>query len=1188
MASASPNAQQSLYPQVEQSHPEFNPFHAAPGTAASSSLYPTVNPDELAENLFPETKEDDATPPPPTTEETLVSVPGAQLHLVDPDRSLDLGAGTLSVVRLRQGDHSVAVLARLVPEKRHQRRGLFRLFSSGGGRSSGDGAEQQEPVQWPLTRDVAAVKLDPAHYFFSLHVPHSDHDEDKDDAEAGEAEAALSYGLTVAGKGQDNVLAELDRVLEEYTTFSVKQVEAAAKEKSEVMDTRAVAEITPEEAVGDKKELVEEQSAAFWTTIAPNVDDYSSSVARLIAMGSGQLVRGIIWCGDITAEGMRRGEEVVKTRVGPSAKPTQVKPSTLRRMKRARRVTKMSNNVANSILSGVLKVTGFVTSTVINSKPAQKFFKLMPGEVILASLDGFGKIWDAVEVSGKNVMQTSSVVTTSVVTHRYGEQAGEATHNYLHATGNALGAAWAVFKIRKALDPKGNLKKSSVVSQAAHAVAKESISRQKKNLPASQVHRPGRAGRFDTVTVHKKPRSKLAARAGRIPRQPARDDPMSVSRCHLPHLPATGDAVLHLVAASRSPVHLLRLRATHARLLRLLHPSDPSAAHAGVKLIQAYAACGALPAARAVLDSSPEPCTISFNVLLRALTAASLHRDALLLFASMRPRGPACFPDHYTYPLALKSCAASRDLLLGLQIHSSVAKLRLEANSYVAHSAITMYARCGCPDDAYRVFDEMQRRDVVSWNAMISGFARAGLHDRAVGLFREFVALQCSSPDEGTLASILPAMGNAKAEDIALVRTVFDAMQYKELISWNAMLSIYANNGYHVKAVELFMRMEKDGVEPDSMAFATVLPTCGELSALSLGKQIHEVIERKRMRPNLLLENALIDMYAGCGCLKDAREVFDSMSERDVISWTSMISAYGKHGHGREAVDLFEKMRGQGLKPDSITFVAVLAACSNAGLLDVGKRYFDCMTSRYHITPKAEHYACMVYLLGRAGCINEAYDFIMKMPIEPNERVWGSLLGACRIHSNMDIGLVAADKLFRLVPEKTGYYVLLSNIYARAGRWEDVTSVRNVMASKGIKKLPGASNVEHGDRVHTFHIGDRSHPQSEMIYQKLDELLGKIRGMGYKPEVDATLHDVEEEDKEGHLSVHSEKLAIAFLLINTSPGMPIRVTMNLRTCNDCHLAAKLISTITSREIILKDTNRIHHIAQGVCSCGDYW
>uniref|UniRef100_A0ACD5XN31 Uncharacterized protein n=1 Tax=Avena sativa TaxID=4498 RepID=A0ACD5XN31_AVESA len=479
MASAS-KQQQSLYPEVPQSHPDHNTafhHHSNPAAApAGDSLYPTVDPNQLAENLFPADAAEDDAPAPPTVEETLVAVPGAQLHLVDPDRSLDLGAGTLSVVRLRQGDHAVAVLARLTPDKPQKRRGLFGILSSSG-RSSSSSSDAQEPVQWPLAGDVAVVKLDAGHYFFSLHVPHTDHPDD--DAEA-DGETALSYGLTVAGKGQEKVLEELDSVLKEYTAFSVKEVDAGAGGKSaEVMDARAVSEITPEEAAGDKKEIMEEQSAAFWTTIAPNVDDYSSSVARLIAKGSGQLVRGIIWCGDITASGIKCGEAVLTKGAGANGKPTQVKPSSLRRMKRAKRVTQMSNNVANSILSGVLKVSGFVTSTVVNSKPARKFFKLMPGEVILASLDGFGKVCDAVEVSGKNVMQTSSVVTTSVVTHRYGDQAGEITHDYLHATGNALGVAWAVFKIRKAFNPKGQIKKSSLASSAAHAVAKQSMSRQK-------------------------------------------------------------------------------------------------------------------------------------------------------------------------------------------------------------------------------------------------------------------------------------------------------------------------------------------------------------------------------------------------------------------------------------------------------------------------------------------------------------------------------------------------------------------------------------------------------------------------------------------------------------------------------------------------------------------------------------
>ncbi|KAL5210359.1 hypothetical protein ABZP36_005982 [Zizania latifolia] len=664
---------------------------------------------------------------------------------------------------------------------------------------------------------------------------------------------------------------------------------------------------------------------------------------------------------------------------------------------------------------------------------------------------------------------------------------------------------------------------------------------------------------------------------------------MDPPRSLFPALPPAGHALLRLVDSCRAPTHLRALRAAHARLLFLLRlPSHPASAAVRVKLIQAYAACAALPAARAVLDSSPDRSTIFFNVLLRGLTAASLHRDALLLFASMQAQGPACFPDHYTYPLALKSCAATNGLILGLQIHSSTARLGLDGNLFVAHSAISMYARCGRPDDAYQMFEEMQYRDVVSWNAMISGFAHAGLFGRAMAVYRELVALQCPRPDAGTMASILPSMENARIEDITFVREVFDDIQFKGLITWNAMLAIYANNEMHVEAVELFMRMQKDGIEPDAVTLATVLPSCGEVSALSLGKRIHETIKSKRMCSSMLLENALMDMYASCGCLKEAREVFDSMGVRDVVSWTSIISAYGRHGLGREAIDLFEKMLGQGQEPDSIAFVAIIAACSHAGLLDVGKRYFYSMTSGYHIPPTVEHYTCMVDLLGRAGCISEAYDFIMMMPIKPNERVWGALLGACRIHSNMDIGFLAADNLLRLAPKQTGYYVLLSNIYARAGRWADVSTVRSVMESKGIKKLPGVSNAELGDRVHTFHIGDTSHPQSKMIYEKLGELLQRIREIGYNPEVEATLHDVEEEDREGHLSVHSEKLAIAFVLINTKPGTPIRITLNLRTCGDCHHAAKLISTVTNREIILKDVNRIHYIVQGVCSCGDYW
>ncbi|KAG8390354.1 hypothetical protein BUALT_Bualt01G0074800 [Buddleja alternifolia] len=250
------------------------------------------------------------------------------------------------------------------------------------------------------------------------------------------------------------------------------------------------------------------------------------------------------------------------------------------------------------------------------------------------------------------------------------------------------------------------------------------------------------------------------------------------------------------------------------------------------------------------------------------------------------------------------------------------------------------------------------------------------------------------------------------------------------------------------------------------------------------------------IRNNLSVENVLIDMYAKCGCLQEARKVFDEMQIRDVVLWTSMMSAYGRSGKGHEAIELFSKMQELGLVPDSIAFVSILSACSHAGLLNEGKYYYKLMREEYKIIPRLEHFTCMVDLLGRAGRVNEAYDHIKRMP---NERVWGALLSACNVYNNMDIGVIAVDHLFQLAPEQSGYYVLLSNIYAKAGRWKDVTLIRLFMKGRGIKKIPGVSNVELDDRVHTFLAGDRSHPRTAEIYDELDILLGKMKEAGYVP-----------------------------------------------------------------------------------------
>jgi pentatricopeptide repeat protein len=301
-----------------------------------------------------------------------------------------------------------------------------------------------------------------------------------------------------------------------------------------------------------------------------------------------------------------------------------------------------------------------------------------------------------------------------------------------------------------------------------------------------------------------------------------------------------------------------------------------------------------------------------------------------------------------------------------------------------------------------------------------------------------------------------------------------------------------------------------------------------------------------------------------------------------------MITGYGMHGHGEEALALFHKMQKIGIKPDHVTFTCVLNACSHAGLVDEGRQYFNSMSQAFCVTPRVEHYACMVDLLGRAGCLDEAQTFIERMPLEPNAGVWGALLGACRIHGNIELGERVAKCLFNLEPENDGNYILLSNIYASSGRWDDVAKVRAKMKEKQVKRTPGRSLVEVKGRIHAFCVGDRSHPQSDQIYATLEILAGQMKEAGYIPNTNFTLHNVEEEVKENLLSSHSEKLAIAFGLINTSPGTPIQITKNLRVCDDCHTATKFICKIVSREIIMRDANRFHHFKDGLCSCGDYW
>eukprot|EP01018_Ginkgo_biloba_P028667 Gb_13405 [translate_table: standard] len=636
------------------------------------------------------------------------------------------------------------------------------------------------------------------------------------------------------------------------------------------------------------------------------------------------------------------------------------------------------------------------------------------------------------------------------------------------------------------------------------------------------------------------------------------------------------------------------------------------------KLATMYVFCGCMVDARLVFDKIFQKSAFLYNMMIRGYACNEPYQEALALYYQMQLAGIQ--PDKFTFPFVLKACASLESLQDGKEIHHHIIRNGFDSDIFVQNSLVTMYAKCGSIEFARQVFDKMSERDVASWNAMIAGYAQIGHAKEALTLFHQ-MQLDDVVPDRVTIVSVLPACAAmsaqqegkgiheyiirkrlesdvfvgtalidmyAKCGNIGCACDLFDKMPKRNVVSWNAMIAGYAQNGHANKALTLFNEMQRADVKPNHVTVISVLQACADLAALQKGKDIHDYIVKNRLESDLSVRNSLLSMYAKCGSISSALQLFDKMSERDVISWNAMIAGYGMHGLGKDAVAFFHEMQQTGMKPDHITFTHVLCACSHAGLVSEGWQYFDCMSRDYGITPKVEHYACMVDLLGRAGHLDEAQDLIRKMPFEPNAGVWGALLGACRIHSNIDLGLCVAERLLDLKSENAGIYILLSNIYAAAGRWDDVAKIRTMIKERGLKKTAGCSLIEVNNKVHAFLVGDRLHPQSKKIYATLEVLNEQMKEAGYVPNTNFVLHDVEEEVKEQMLSSHSEKLAIAFGLINTGPGTPIWITKNLRVCGDCHNASKFISKIVKREIVVRDVNRFHHFKDGLCSCGDYW
>ncbi|CAM6015544.1 unnamed protein product [Sphagnum balticum] len=568
----------------------------------------------------------------------------------------------------------------------------------------------------------------------------------------------------------------------------------------------------------------------------------------------------------------------------------------------------------------------------------------------------------------------------------------------------------------------------------------------------------------------------------------------------------------------------------------------------GNSLVDMYAKCGSIEDAWRVFNKMPSRDVVTWNAMILGQVKCGQGQKALELFREMEQEG--VWPNTVTFMAVLNACASVVSLQEGKCVHEKVIQGGCESDILVGTSLVDMYAKCGSIEDAQRVFDKMPSRNVFTWTAIILGYVKCGQGQKALDLFQE--------------------------------------MKQEDVVTWTAMILGHVKCQQGQKALELFRQMQWEGVWPNSVTFVGVLNACASVVALEEGRCAHEQIIERGWDSDVFVGSSLVDMYAKCGSMEDAWKVFNKMRSRDVVTWTAILGGCAMHGHGKDALQHFERMCEEGVEPNDVTFICLLSACSHAGLVDEGMHCYTSMITDYMISAQLEHYTCMVDLLGRAGHLQEAENMIMAMPCDPHVAPWMALLGACRIHGNVEMGERVAKQILELDPENSAGYVLLSNIYAAAGNKHLSENVEQQRKERGVKKQPGRTWIEVNNEVHTFVVDDQDHPQMIEIHAELQRLSGLMHDAGYVPDTNFALHDVEEEEKLFHLCHHSEKLAIALGLINTPPGTPLRIRKNLRVCEDCHTSAKFISKVVGRAIMVRDVNRFHHFEDGICSCMGYW
>lgn len=531
----------------------------------------------------------------------------------------------------------------------------------------------------------------------------------------------------------------------------------------------------------------------------------------------------------------------------------------------------------------------------------------------------------------------------------------------------------------------------------------------------------------------------------------------------------------------------------------------------GNALIDMYGNFGQIDASMKMFTSLPERNEVSWNSIIGCLVHVGLYENALEMLRNML--GHALCPSSITITSFVPALIEMGRFDLGREVHGYGLRREMHSDVYVANLLIDMYAKSGCSEKATYIFEMIDSPNIVSWNAMIYNYAQNKLEMDALALVREMVR-NGEVPNPVTFVNLLPAcarlafgkkgkelhalsvrngsifdlfVSNAfidmyvKCGHIDLARKVFDWSQ-KDDISYNTMIMGYSQSQFCIEALNLFIEMREVGINYDMISFMGALSACANLSAFKKGKEIHCQVIRRLLSNHLFVANSLLHLYTKAGNFEIATRVFRNISKRDVTSWNSLILGYGLHGEVDTVFRLFDEMPLDGVAYDQVSYIAVLSACGHGGLVNKGKFYFSQMLQDKNVKPKNSHYACMVDLLGRAGLLTEAEELIKGMPFEPNSDVWGALLGACRIYGDIEMASRAAMHLFKLKPDNSGYYAVLSNMYAEVGRWEEADEIRRFMKDRKVKKNPGYSWVQSGNKVGTFVSGELVNlPEDEIV-----------------------------------------------------------------------------------------------------------